>query len=215
VFELGSWDVENDEAIYTYAVERMIDTGDWMTARDPNDFAFLEKPPLALDGRPADPARLLPRSELRLSRHRRAARRDRLRLRRLFGYRLAGPAAAIASCLLLFGLRDLVLVHGIRSNNMEASLGGALRRLLLPCAGGTPARDGTRSITGAWFTLAFLTKFVAAAFLPLVAVVGLALPRPGLLPSRSAPASPTGCGRRCSSSPRRPGSSEHGSSATS
>ena len=47
VFELGSWDVENDEAIYTYAVERMIDTGDWMTAREiPTDFAFLEKPAL-------------------------------------------------------------------------------------------------------------------------------------------------------------------------
>ena len=45
--ELGAWDVENDEAIYTYAVERMIDTGDWMTPREiPNDCAFLEKPPL-------------------------------------------------------------------------------------------------------------------------------------------------------------------------
>src|SRR4030095_17245013 len=96
--------------------------------------------------------------------------------------RLAGPAAAIASCLLLFGVRDPVLVHGIRSNNMEAALlaaycGGLYHFLRWRHSGAR--RDAI--ITSAWFTLAFLTKVVAAAFLPLVAVAGLALHRAGPL----------------------------------
>jgi len=185
VFDLGSWDVENDEAIYTYAVERMIDTGDWMTAREiPNDFAFLEKPPLKfwMVGVPIRLG-LLPRTEFGFRAVDALLGAIAFGYVALFGYRLAGPAAAIASCLILFGLRDLVLVHGIRSNNMEAALlaayCGGLYHFLRWRHGGT-RRDAV--VTGAWFTLAFLTKFVAAAFLPLVALVSLALPRPGLLP---------------------------------
>jgi len=185
VFDLGSWDVENDEAIYTYAVERMIDTGDWMTAREiPYDFAFLEKPPLKfwMVGVPIRLG-LLPRDEFGFRAVDALLGAVAFGYVALFAYRLAGPAAAIASCLILFGLRDLVLQHGIRSNNMEASLlaayCGGLYHFLRWRHGGA-RRDAL--ITGAWFTLAFLTKFVAAAFLPLVAVVGLALPRPGLLP---------------------------------
>ena len=184
-FELGSWDVENDEAIYTYAVERMIDTGDWLTAREiPNDFAFLEKPPLKfwMVGLPIRLG-LLPRSEAGFRGIDVLLGAIAFGYVALFGYRLAGPVAAIASCLILFGIRDLVLTHGIRSNNMEAPLlaaycGGLYHFMRWRHAGAR--RDAI--VTGAWFTLAFLTKFVAAAFLPLVAFVGLALPRPGLLP---------------------------------
>jgi len=184
-FELGSWDVENDEAIYTYAAERMIDTGDWLTAREiPNDFAFLEKPPLKfwMVGLPIRLG-LLPRSEAGFRAIDVLLGAIAFGYVALFGYRLAGPAAAIASCLILFGIRDLVLAHGIRSNNMEAPLlaaycGGLYHFMRWRHAG---AR-GDAIVTGVWFTLAFLTKFVAAAFLPLVAVVGLAFPRPGLLP---------------------------------
>jgi 4-amino-4-deoxy-L-arabinose transferase-like glycosyltransferase len=183
--ELGSWDVENDEAIYTYAVERMIDTGDWMTAREiPNDFAFLEKPPLKfwMVGLPIRLG-LLPRTEFGFRAVDALLGAIAFGYVALFGYRLAGPAAAIASCLILFGLRPLVLLHGIRSNNMEGALlvaycGGLYHFLRWRQAGAR--RDAI--VTGAWFTLAFLTKFVAAAFLPLVAVISLALPRPGLLP---------------------------------
>jgi 4-amino-4-deoxy-L-arabinose transferase-like glycosyltransferase len=184
-FDLGSWDVENDEAIYTYAVERMIDTGDWMTAREiPYDFAFLEKPPLKfwLVGAPIRLG-LLPRTEFGFRAADALLGAIAFGYVALFGFRLAGPAAAIASCLVLFGMRDLVLVHGLRTNSMEAPLvaaytGGLYHFLRWRHAG--ERRDAL--ITGAWFTLAFLTKFVAAAFLPLVAVLGLALPRPGLLP---------------------------------
>jgi 4-amino-4-deoxy-L-arabinose transferase-like glycosyltransferase len=184
-FELGSWDVENDEAIYTYAVERMIDTGDWMTAREiPNDFAFLEKPPLKfwMVGLPIRLG-LLPRTEAGFRAIDALLGAVAFGYVALLGYRLAGTATAIASCLILFGLRDLVLLHGIRSNNMEASLvaaycGGLYHFLRWRHQGAR--RDAL--VTGAWFTLAFLTKFVAAAFLPLVALISLALPRPGLLP---------------------------------
>lgn len=184
-WHLGSWDVENDEAIYTYAVERMIDTGDWMTAREiPNDFAFLEKPPLKfwLVGLPIRLG-LLPRTPFGFRAVDAWLGAVAFGYVALLGYRLAGPIAAIASCLILFGLRDLTLLHGLRSNNMEASLvaayaGGLYHFLRWRHAGAR--RDAL--ITGAWFTLAFLTKFAAAAFLPLVAVISLALPHPGLLP---------------------------------
>lgn len=185
VFELGAWDVENDEAIYTYAVERMIDTGDWMTAREiPSDFPFLEKPPLKfwMVGLPIRLG-LLPRTAFGLRAVDAGLGAIAFGYVALLGYRLAGPAAAIASCLLLFGLRDLVLVHGIRSNNMEASLvaahcGGLYHFLRWRHEGAR--RDAI--ITGAWFTLAFLTKFVAAAFLPLVALISMAVPWPIALP---------------------------------
>ncbi len=183
--DLGSWDVENDEAIYTYAVERMIDTGDWMTPREiPDDLAFLEKPPLKfwMVGVPIRLG-LLPRNGFGFRAVDVLLAAIAFGYVALLGYRLAGPAAAIASGLILFGLRDLVLVHGLRSNSMEAPLvvayaGGLYHFLRWRHAGAR--RDAL--ITGGWFTLAFLTKFVAAAFLPLVAVVSLALPWPGLLP---------------------------------
>lgn len=183
--DLGASDVENDEAIYTYAVERMIDTGDWMTAREiPDDFAFLEKPPLKfwMVGLPIRFG-LLPRTGFGFRAIDALLAAIAFGYVAVLGYRLSGPAAAVASCLILFGLRDLVLIHGLRSNNMEASLvaayAGGVYHFLRWRHGGA-RRDAL--ITGGWFTLAFLTKFVAAAFLPLVAVVSLALPTPGLLP---------------------------------
>jgi hypothetical protein len=62
---------------------------------------------------------------------------------------------------------------------LVAAYAGGLYHVLRWRHGGA-RRDALAA--GAWFTLACLTKFVAAAFLPLVALVSLALPRPGLLP---------------------------------
>ena len=163
----------------------MIDTGDWMTAREiPYDFAFLEKPPLKfwMVGVPIRLG-LLPRDEFGFRAVDALLGAMAFGYVALFAYRLAGPAAAIASCLILFGLRDLVLQprHPQQQHGGVAAgrlCGGLYHFLRWRHAGAR--RDAL--ITGAWFTLAFLTKFVAAAFLPLVAVVGLALPRPGLLP---------------------------------
>ena len=44
---LDGWDLRSDEAIYTYAVDRIIETGEWLTPRSIQvDGPFLEKPPL-------------------------------------------------------------------------------------------------------------------------------------------------------------------------
>jgi 4-amino-4-deoxy-L-arabinose transferase-like glycosyltransferase len=184
-YRLGGWDVENDEAIYTYAAERMVDTGDWLTPRYiPTDLPFLEKPPLKF-WLVAAPLRLglVPRTEAGLRVVDVGLSAIAFGYVALFAMRLGGPAAAIASCLLLFGLRDLVLQHGLRSNNMEAPLVAAY------CGGLYHAlrwrEDGRRRDAlgaGAWFLVAFLCKFVAAAFLPIVAAVTLLLPRPVALP---------------------------------
>ena len=181
---LGVPDVENDEAIYNYAVERMIDTGDWLTPRDhPERLAFLEKPPLKfwLVAAPIETRAPAP--------HRRSASAPSTRCSapspsatsRCSATGSAASACAVASCLILFGLRDLVLAHGIRTNNMEASLVAAY-------AGGLyhfvrwreHGRRRDAMAVGAWFTLAFMTKFAAAAFMPLVALAACLVPqRPG------------------------------------
>src|SRR5690349_6322773 len=47
LYSLREPDMRNDEAIYSYAVERMVDTGDWVTPRSiPTHWTFFEKPPL-------------------------------------------------------------------------------------------------------------------------------------------------------------------------
>ena len=150
LYNLGEADVENDEAIYTYAAERMIDTGDWMTARDiPYDFAFLEKPPLKF-WMVGGPIRLglLPRSpRSAFAPWTRCSAPSPSATSRCSATGWPGRAAAIASCLILFGLRDLVLVHGIRSNNMEAvAPGGVLRRPVpFPPLAARRPRGATRS----------------------------------------------------------------------
>jgi 4-amino-4-deoxy-L-arabinose transferase-like glycosyltransferase len=184
-YRLGVPDIENDEAIYTYSVEKMLDSGDWLTPRTiPGETPFLEKPPLKF-WMVAAPIRVgvLPRSPFGLRFVDALLGALAFGYVALFGYRLGGLACAVASPLVLFGIRDLVLLHGLRSNNMEAALVAAY-------AGGLYhfvrwREDGRRRdalIVGAWFTLAFMTKFVAAAFMPLVALGAFALPQEGHAP---------------------------------
>jgi 4-amino-4-deoxy-L-arabinose transferase-like glycosyltransferase len=182
LYNLADADVENDEAIYSFAVERMIDGGGWLTPQTiPTGAAFLEKPPLKF-WMVAAPIRvgLLPNSQFGLRFVDALLGAIAFAYVAVFGYRLGGLACAVASPMILFGLRDFVLLHSLRTNNMEASLVAAY-------AGGLYhfirwREDGRRRdayVTGAWFTLAFMTKFVAAAFMPLVALVSLAVPLDG------------------------------------
>lgn len=181
-YRLGEPDIENDEAIYTWSVEKMLDSGDWLTPRTiPGETPFLEKPPLKF-WLVAAPIRagILPRTPFGLRFVDALLGAIAFGYVALFGYRLGGPACAIASPLILFGLRDLILLHGLRSNNMEAPLvaayGGGLYHFV------RWREDGRRRdavIVGAWFTLAFMTKFAAAAFMPLVALGAFALPQGG------------------------------------
>src|SRR5688572_9425606 len=124
LFSIGEPDMHNDEAIYSYAVERMIDTGDWLTPRSiPTDWPFLEKPPLKFWMVSAGiVSGLLPRTD------------GGMRVLDgifggfaffyvfLIGRLLAGPACGITACLVLFSINPLLFDHGLRSNNMDASV---------------------------------------------------------------------------------------------
>jgi 4-amino-4-deoxy-L-arabinose transferase-like glycosyltransferase len=180
---LGGLDLENDEAIYSFAVDRILETGDWLTPKSsPNDdWAFLEKPPLKM-WIVAAPIKLglLPHNEFGLRFW------DALFGALVFVYtflvatRLANPFAGVVAALILFVHRPLLLYHGFRTNNMEAALslcyaGGMYHFLAWSTAAGAARRWWHVLAVGLYFVLGFLTKFVAALFLPLLLVAALAL----------------------------------------
>lgn len=174
---LRSVDLETDEAIYSFAVDRILEIGQWLEPKSsPSETAvFLEKPPLKF-WIVAAPIRagLLPHDELGLRFW--DALFGGLAFVYVFaiGSRLAGPVCGVVAVLLLFVHWPLLLEHGIRGNNMESAL-------LLAYCGGTFhfmewMRDRRRAgrhaaASGLYFALGFMTKFVAVVFLP--AVLGL------------------------------------------
>src|ERR1043165_7029711 len=121
---LDRTDLDNDEAIYSFAVETMVKNGDWLTPKSiPSETsAFLEKPPLKfwITAAPIK-AGLLPDNEFGL-RFMDAAM-GALALLYVFaiGRKLAGPGGGLAAALLLFTHEALLYQHGIRSNNMEST----------------------------------------------------------------------------------------------
>jgi 4-amino-4-deoxy-L-arabinose transferase-like glycosyltransferase len=169
---LGATDLQNDEAIYSFAVDRMLEDGEWLVPKSsPNeDWAFLEKPPLKF-WLVAAPIRLglLPHDEFGLRFV--DACLGALAFVYVFaiGRRLAGPVCGAIAVLILFVHQPLLFDHGIRSNNMDAAL------LLAYCGGvfhflawtGAGARRHAPAVA-AYFVLGFMTKFVAALFLPMV-----------------------------------------------
>jgi len=172
---LGRSDLENDEAIYSYAVNRALDTHEWLTPRGIyDDGPFLEKPPLKEWIVEAGITIGLPRDEAGLRFF------DPLFGILAFGYlfgigrRLSGAMCGAIAVGLLFTFRPLIFDHGLRSNNMEAAM------LLTYCGGmyhfarwneeARGARAHAWAFAG-WFAFGFMTKFVAALFLPLVAAV--------------------------------------------
>jgi 4-amino-4-deoxy-L-arabinose transferase-like glycosyltransferase len=178
---LGDRDLGVDEAIYSYAVDRIIETGDWLTPRAiPNDRPFLEKPPLKfwmVAG--AIRVGLLPHDEFGLR------FMDALFGAVAFVYVfwlgrwLAGSVCGFVAVLVLFTVDALLFEHGLRSNNMEAAL------VLSYCGGvyhfarwvedSSTRRPSLHALAVAgYFTLGFMTKFVAVLFLPLVCAVALA-----------------------------------------
>jgi 4-amino-4-deoxy-L-arabinose transferase-like glycosyltransferase len=173
---LGQPDLANDEAIYSFAVESILRTGDWLSPRSsPNlHIVFLEKPPLKF-WIVAAPIRLglLPLDEFGLRFWDAVFGGAAFVYVFLLGRRLAGPLCGIVAVLVLFAHEPLLFDHGLRSNNMDAAL------VLAYCAGvyhylrwaesGQRGRQLWQAVAvGAAFYLGFMTKFVAALFLPLV-----------------------------------------------
>lgn len=179
---LGRADIEGDEAIYSFGVDRILEIGDWLAPRSSphEDAVFLEKPPLKF-WIVAAPMRLglLPRDEFGMRFWDALFGALGFVYVFLLGNRLAGPICGAAAAMLLFVHGPLLFSHGLRTNNMEAAL------FLSYCAGFYHyvgwARSNSRVegrqhaiAAGLAFVLGFLTKFVAAAFLPLVmGVAGL------------------------------------------
>ena len=124
-FGLRNVDLETDEAIYSYAVDRILEIGDWLEPKlSPfENEPFLEKPPLKfwLVAAPIK-AGLLPDDELGFRFL--DALMGGVAFLYVFaiGYRLAGPVCGLVAVLLLFVHEPLLFDHGIRGNNMEAPL---------------------------------------------------------------------------------------------
>jgi 4-amino-4-deoxy-L-arabinose transferase-like glycosyltransferase len=178
-FGLNRTDVENDEGIYSYAVDGIVATGDWLNPRSSphEDVVFLEKPPLKF-WIVAAPIRLglLPHNEFGLRFW--DALFSAIALLYVFaiGRRLSGELCGFIAVMVLFVYGPLLFDHGLRGNNMEAPLflsycGGIYH--YLAWGSRTDARVRRRHIIAValYFYLGFMTKFVAALFLPLALAV--------------------------------------------
>ena len=171
---LDRTDLDNDEAIYSFAVETMLKDGDWLTPKSiPSESRpFFEKPPLKM-WITYVPMRLglLPDNEFGLRFM--DALMGSLAFLYVFGIgrKLAGPVCGMVAVLLLFCQDALLFNHGLRSNNMESSV-------VLAYAAGVYHFLAWRSINpdvkrhvyamAAWFAFGFMTKFAAAMFLPVI-----------------------------------------------
>ena len=180
---LGATDLANDEAIYSYAVESILTTGDWLSPRSsPNEeITFVEKPPLKfwIVAAPISLG-LLPYNEFGLRFWDAVFGTIAFVYVFLFGRRLAGAICGVVAVLVLFADSRLLFDHGLRSNNMDAAVvlayaGGVYHFLRWSDPG---ARRGLHiAAVAGWFFLGFMTKFVAALFLPVVLfVAALVLP---------------------------------------
>ncbi len=173
---LGNADLKGDEPIYAFAVDRMLENGDWLNPRSiPSDtVTFLEKPPLkfwivALSMR----AGLIPHDEFG---HRFwDAVFGLVTFLYVFAIgRLAGGfVCGFIAVLVLFLHRPLLFEHGLRSANMEAPLVLAYAASLAHALWWARTDEGWRRwwhplACGLWFVLGFMTKFAAAIFLPAV-----------------------------------------------
>lgn len=179
-FGLRGFDLENDEAIYSYSVDRILESREWLTPRTiPYDDAFLEKPPLKfwLTAAPIR-AGILPHDEFGLRFVDAAMAAVAFVYVFALGVRLSGPLCGFVAVLVLFTVDSLLFVHGVRGNQMEAPL------LLAYCGGiyhfarWVETAAGRRSFLHAlaaalYFTLGFMTKFVAVFFLPIVCALAL------------------------------------------
>jgi len=183
---LGKPDLETDEAIYSFAVDRILEVGDWLEPKSsPSETdVFLEKPPLKfwLVAAPIK-AGVLPHDEFGLRFIDAAFGGAAFAYTFAIGALLAGPVCGAVAVLLLFIHNPLVFAHGLRTNNMEASLilsyaAGVFHFLRWSALEDERRRRRHAMWAGLFFVLGFMTKFVAALFLPLtLGLAAVAFPR--------------------------------------
>jgi 4-amino-4-deoxy-L-arabinose transferase-like glycosyltransferase len=176
---LRSLDLETDEAIYSFAVDRILEVGEWLQPKSsPSETAvFLEKPPLKF-WIVAAPIRagVLPHDEFGLRFWDAFFGGVAFLYVFAIGSLLAGPVCGAIGVMLLFVHWPLLLDHGLRTNNMEGPLflsycGGVYHFLRWSAATGGKKQAHAVAV-GLYFVLGFMTKFVAALFLPLVLALG-------------------------------------------
>ncbi len=179
---LGLNDQENDEAIYSYAVQSIVETGDWLNPRlaPSADAVFLEKPPLKF-WIVALPIRLglLPDNDFGLRFWDAVCGAAAFLYVFAVGRRMAGWFCGAAAVLILYSFDSLIFTHGLRGNNMEAPLvlayAGAAYHFLRWHEASRPRTSAGHALgVGLYFLLAFMTKFVASFFLPMI-LIGSAL----------------------------------------
>ena len=172
---LRSLDLETDEAIYSFGVDRILEVGEWLQPKSsPSETAvFLEKPPLKF-WIVAAPIRagLLPHDEFGLRFWDALFGGVAFVYVFAIGSLLAGPVCGGVAVLLLFVHWPLILDHGLRTNDMEGPLFlcycGGVYHFLRWSATTSSGRRAHAVGAGLYFVLGFMTKFVAALFLPLV-----------------------------------------------
>ena len=173
---LGRTDMENDEAIYSYAVDGILATGDWLNPPlSPFDgHTFLEKPPLKF-WIVAAPIKLglLPHNELGMRVWDVVCGGVAFLYVFALGRRLAGPLCGLIAVFGLFIYDPLLFEHGLRNNNMEAPLvlayvGGVYHYIAWASPDRQTRRVAHAAAVTAYFFLGFMTKFVAALFLPIL-----------------------------------------------
>jgi 4-amino-4-deoxy-L-arabinose transferase-like glycosyltransferase len=184
--ELGGRDLRNDEAIYAYAIERMLETGDWLTPRAiPFDGPFLEKPPLKFWMVAAPLAiGLFPPDEIGLRLVDACLGALAFVYVFLLGRWLSDSVGGVAAVLVLFTFDPLVFEHGLRSNNMEALLvlcyaGGVYHIARWIDGGGAGRAARHRWPVALYFAFGFMAKFVAILFLPLIVLAAVLARRDG------------------------------------
>ena len=175
---LNARDLENDEAIYSYAVDSVLARGDWLNPiLSPFESTrFLEKPPLKfwIVGAPIALG-LLPHNELGFRAWDAVFGAIAFLYVFTLGRRLAGPACGLVAVCTLFVYRPLLFEHGLRDNAMEGPLflsycGGMYHYLAWASADRRRRATGHAAAVMLYFVLGFMTKFVASVFLPLVLV---------------------------------------------
>ncbi len=182
---LRGTDLRGDEAFYSFAVDRTLETSDWLIPKSSphEDAPFLEKPPLKfwiVAG--AMKVGLLPHDEFGMRFWDVLFTGVAFLYIMAIGRRLAGPVCGVVAVLVLFIHGPLLYEHGLRENNMEAPLflsycGGLYHYLVWASAERASGRRWHTIAVGLYFTLGFMVKFVAALFLPLIlAVASLTLP---------------------------------------